>query len=323
MKQEFYLPSADGIHKIHGYWWKPEGKPRAVVQIVHGMIEHIDRYHDFAEYLVRQNIAVIGHDHLGHGGSVSTSEDFGFFAEENGKKLLLKDINHINRRARLQYPGVPCFILGHSMGSFLLRRYITIWGDEIDGVIIMGTGYQPLAAAKLGKGLASLMQAVKGSHYRSGILHRMSIGNYESQFGTCKKPGSWLSRDTERLMRDRGDERCTFRFTVSAYHDLFSLLEDLARQKDFDRIPRSLPVFIMSGMEDPVGNYVKGVLKVYNQFVAMEMDDVKIQLYCDDRHEILNELDRKDVYDDIRDWLDRHIAAEVPESTVVGTGEMC
>ncbi len=311
MRQEFYFPSADGENRIHGYWWRPDGQVKAVLQMVHGMTEHIGRYDRFANYLTHYGFAVIGHDHLGHGESVQSPEDYGFFAQKNGKVALLKDMHHVTRKARDQYPDVPLFILGHSMGSFFLRRYITLWGDEIDGAIIMGTGHVPLSLARFGKGLCALMQKKKGPKHRSRILHRITLGSYQAKFGkNPKRPGSWLTRDNEIAREYAKDEKSGFVFTTSAYGDFFSLMIDLAKEKDANRIPKDLPLILVSGMDDPVGGFAKGVLEVYNHLVSLGMEDVDIRLYKEDRHEILNELDRDEVYGDLCAWMVEHAEAK-------------
>lgn len=309
MKQEFYMSSSDGLNRIHGVIWEPEGRVRAVLQITHGMAEHIQRYHDFAEYLNEYGIAVIGHDHLGHGGSVKSMEDLGFAGEKKGKIYLLRDMHNVTKRAKSEFPDVPVFILGHSMGSFYLRRYITCWGAEIQGAIIMGTGSQPYALARFAKGLAQILKLVKGPRHRSSLLYKMTIGGYESSFGTKKRPGSWLTRDDDIVKAYQEDPYCGFPFTVAAYHDLFSLLADLGRRKDFDKIPRNLPIYLVSGLEDPVGDFSKGVLNVYNEYTAMDMEDVDIKFYLYNRHEILNELDNQEVYGDIRAWIQARLQA--------------
>ncbi len=327
MKEEFFIPSADGKRKVHGFWWIPEGKVRAVVQLVHGMVEHIGRYDAFARYLNQQGFAVIGHDHLGHGESVLGPEDYGFFSEKMGKVALLKDMYHVTRMAKGRYPTLPVFVLGHSMGSFFLRRYLTIYGDKIDGAIIMGTGWEPLGAVRFGRILAKVLMVVRGGHFRSQLVNGLALGSYVGKFGGKRRPGSWLSRNEENVRAYREDAHCQFRFTVSAYHDFFSVLEDLAKKKNFDRIPRNLPVLLVSGMDDALGGFTKKVLRVYNEFVELGMEDVDVRFYKDDRHEILNELDRDAVYEDIRDWLERHLEerAETPaasRSTAKAAGDM-
>lgn len=307
MKKEFFFLSANEKTQIHGIWWIPDGKVRGVVQLVHGMVEHIGRYDEFARFLNQQGFAVIGHDHLGHGLSVYSEEDYGFFSDKLGQVALLKDIHRVTKKAKARYPKVPLFVLGHSMGSFLLRRYLTIYGDEINGAIVMGTGYEPLLAVRFGKVLAKTLTVLRGGHYRSKIVNGLALGSYVAKFGNRRRPGSWLSKNEENVKAYKEDPHCHFVFTVSAYHDFFCVLEDLASGKNFDRIPRNLPVFLVSGMDDALGGFTKRVLHVYNEYREMGLEDVDVQFYKDGRHEILNEVDRELVYEDIRAWLERHL----------------
>lgn len=310
MKKEFSFLSANDKTQIHGILWIPDGEVRGVVQLVHGMVEHIGRYEEFAGFLNQQGFAVIGHDHLGHGLSICSEEDYGFFSDKMGQVALLKDIHRVTKMAKARYPKLPLFVLGHSMGSFLLRRYLTIYGSEIDGAIIMATGYEPLWAVRFGKVLAKILMLARGGHYRSKLVNGLSLGGYVAKFGNHRRPGSWLSKNEENVKAYKADPHCHFVFSVSAYYDFFCILEDLARRKNFERIPRNLPLFLVSGMDDALGGFTKHVLHVYNEYREIGIKDVEIQLYKDDRHEILNELDRNNVYEDIRAWLENHMEAK-------------
>jgi len=304
MREDFKLQSNDGKNLLSVYVWNPEGKPKAVLQLCHGMVEYLERYDEFAQFLCSKGIAVIGHDQLGHGYTAANKEDLGYFAEKKGKGLLLTDLHLITEAAKKKWPGTPVFMLGHSMGSFELRRYITIWGNELSGAIIMGTGSQPLSAALFGKFIAFLIWHFKGSRYRSRFIYNIANGAYDKQF---KNNGSWLSKNEDSVKAYKSDEKCGFIFTVSAYHTLFSLLEDLALKKNNNRIPKKLPILFVSGMNDPVGNYTKGVLTAYNELVAQNLKDIDIKFYKDDRHELLQELDRNDVFDDLYHFIEKRI----------------
>ncbi len=306
MKSVFCIRSTDGSTKLYGYRWEPEGQPKAVLQIIHGMVEHIDRYDDFADYLCGHGIAVYGIDLPGHGMSAETTDDLGYFTEKDGKGMLLTDTHNVTRLIRKEHPGAPVFLLGHSMGSFIARRYLTIWGGELAGAVIMGTGSQPLGAALLGKAIAYTCMRLFGPRYRSKLLYMMTIGLSNLQFKLSGK-GSWLSKNLDNVAAYELDPRCGFVFTAEAYHTLFSLLEDLARRKNNSRIPKDLPVIFTSGMEDPVGGNMAGVLSAYNEYVRLGIRDLDVRFYQGDRHEILNELDREDVYGDILDWIEDRI----------------
>ena len=306
MKKSIYLRSSNGKTNLHVNIWTPETAPRAVLQLVHGMVEHIERYDEFARFLCDNGIAVVGADMLGHGKSVNDPDDYGFFAETNGKTYLLNDMHKVNAYAKKLFPGLPTFMLGHSMGSFMVRRYITKWGFELDGVIITGTGNMPAAAVKFRKFLAWADVTLRGARHRSKALAFLATGMNNLKFKLSGK-GSWLSKNTESVQAYLDDPKCGFMFTASAMHTLFSLIEDLADRKDFDQIPKGLPIFVASGADDPLGNNAKGVLAVYNQFIRLGIRDVNVNIYPGDRHEILNETDRDVVYSDMLFWLNERI----------------
>lgn len=305
MKQHFYYPSKDGQTQIHAIEWIPEGSVKAVLQISHGMVEYIDRYHEFAEYLSSRGFYVVGQDHLGHGESVLTEEQHGYFHETNGNEYVIGDIHTLRQLTASKYPNLPYFMLGHSMGSFLTRQYITLHGDGLTGVIIMGTGNQPLALVKLGKLLCRLVASVKGWSYRSTFVNNMAFGGYNRKFQPARTNMDWISRSTENVDRYLKDPWCTFVFTVNAYYHMFSGMEQLLTSKNFTKIPRELPVFFVAGKDDPVGDFGKGVTAVYKKYKNSGFKDVKLKLYEHDRHEILNEPDRKHVYQDIYKWLEQ------------------
>ena len=306
MKKHFTIPSADGRTTLHGIRWIPEGEVRGVLQLVHGMSEYIDRYDGLATWLCDYGIAVIGHDHLGHGASMVTMADKGFFAEKNGKGILLKDIHRVNWIAKKLHPEVPVFILGHSFGSFLLRRYMTIYGGEMDGAIVCGTGDFEGTEVRLAHALAGKIAKAKGDHYVSNALDQLALGGIRMQFGPHpgQREGSWLSANSANVLAYEADTLCGFPFTAKGYEDFFDLLVDIADHTDTDQIPRELPVLLISGMDDALGGFTKKVLNVYNRYVAMGMKDVDVFFYPEDRHEILQEEDREKVFDDIRAWLE-------------------
>lgn len=301
-REEFYIKSSDGHSKIHCVNWKPEGEVLATLQITHGMMEHIMRYDQLAVYLADHGFGVLGHDHLGHGKSCGP-DDKGFFAEEQGDIYMLKDIRRVTEVVRRKYPQIPHFIMGHSMGSFFLRRYLTIYGNQVDGAIIMGTGNEPLPLVALGKLLTSFIGSIKGDRYRSVLLHQLVLGNYNLSFRPSRTLHDWLSREEGMVDQFEGDSDCDFYFTCGAYRDFFRVLLDLKLKKHFHRIPKDLPMLIVSGEEDPVGGFGKGVRSVYRQFRQIGIEDVTLKLYPGARHEVVNESNREEVYKDIETWL--------------------
>lgn len=308
-KETFYIPSSNGTNRLHCVHWKPETPVRAVLQITHGMVEYIERYEPLARVLTDAGIAVVGHDHLGHGKTAAGEEELGFFAEKNGEKAVLKDIHRLTVVAKKFYPGLPCFLMGHSMGSFFARRYMTLYGQEPDGVILMGTGWVPGALAAMGWGLSGLICRLAGGRYHSRILVKLTLGSYDRAFREEKLRNAWLSREREAVEIYNREPFCNFTFTASAYHDVFTVLRDLAAEKQFGRIPRDLPVFFLSGDSDPVGAFGTGVTKAYESMKRLGIQDVTLKLYENDRHELVNETDREQVYEDIRQWLEDHMGS--------------
>ena len=308
-KMYFTYPSNDSLTEIHGICWVPEGEVKAVLQIAHGMVEFIDRYDEFARFLAEKGILVAGNDHLGHGASVRSEEYWGYFAKKDGNTVLLKDMNRLRKIVQKRYPHVPYFMLGHSMGSFLMRQYICVYGEGLAGTIIMGTGYQPAAMTAMGMQVCKVLAAVKGWHHRSALVDGMAFGSYNKKFG--KPTGKeWLSRNPENVQKYVKEKRCNFRFTLNGYYNLFYSIHALSNPEYLEGMPKELPVFFVAGEEDPVGQFGKGVEMVFEQFIDLGMEDVECKLYAEDRHEILNELDREDVYQDIYEWISRVLAEE-------------
>ncbi len=302
--KEIYIPSADRVHRLHVAVWEPEKEVRAVVQISHGMVEHVLRYQEFARYLNSQGILVIGNDHLGHGLSVQSEKDFGYFGYgSESSKIVVADLHRVTRYAKKKYGGVPYFLLGHSMGSFMARRYLMTYGRELDGAIIMGTGYQPFLRLCTARAMAAVIRMVKGPGYRSGLLKKAAFGRYNARIDNPRTSNDWLTKETSAVDAYNRDKLCNFSFTADGYQTLFGVIACIQRKKNYNRIPKDLPVFMVAGMDDPVGDYGRGVKKVFASYRAVGLRDLELKLYRTDRHELLNETDRDVVFADIRDWI--------------------
>lgn len=307
MKREFYFLSKDERTKIHAIEWIPEGKPKAVLQMCHGMVEFIDRYDAFAEFLCSNGFYVVGHDHLGHGKSVTTSSNLGFFHEKNGNECVIGDIHQLRVTTEKKYPQLPYFMMGHSMGSFLVRQYIGTYGVGLSGAIIMGTGYQPNLILGAGRFVCRVIALFRGWHCRSSLVDGMAVGAYEKEYSDLTDGSSWLTKDAEIVKQYRMDPNCGFMFTVNAYYHMFGGMLKANKQEKAGAVPKSLPILFVAGKDDPVGDYGRGVKKVLKIYKKNEMRDVKIKLYENDRHEILNELDKEQVYQDLLWWLEKHL----------------
>ena len=302
-KTDYFYPSADGETAIHAILWLPEGQPSAVLQIAHGMQEYIDRYDAFASWLTGQGIAAAGNDHLGHGQSVTSDEKLGYFAEQDGNACLLQDIHSLRTHMQELYPGVPYFVLGHSMGSFLIRQYIQLHGEGLSGAVIMGTGTQPAPALSLGKAVSRLIALFRGWEYRSQFVYSMAMGSYNKRFQTPGRNNDWLTKDVTIVEQYNQSPWCTFRFTLNGYYNLFYSIQQAQDRTRIDAIPKELPLLIVSGADDPVGSYGKGVRAAWQKYVSAGLKNVRIRLYENDRHEILNETDRAEVWKDILTWI--------------------
>lgn len=310
MKREFFYPSADGETKIHGIEWLPKGEVKAVLQISHGMVEYIDRYDEFASWLVENGWYVTGNDHLGHGKSVTSEEKYGFFHVPDGNQCVIRDIHTLRERTGEKYPGVPYFMLGHSMGSFLLRQYLLRFGRGLAGAVIMGTGYKSRPVLCAGQVLCGLLAAVRGWNYRSRFIDRLGLGGYNRSFEPCESRRAWVTSDETIRSKYETDPLCSFTFTLNGYAQMFEGMKQIAGKRGAAKVPKDLPVLFVSGRQDPVGNFGRDVEKVYRLYKKAGVKDVSIRLYENDRHEVLNEQDRQQVYEDILKWMEEKIQEE-------------
>ncbi len=301
---EFYYNSKDGKTKIRALIWIPETEIKTVLQISHGMLEHMERYDEFAKYMAENGVLVVGNDHLGHGSSVNNEESRGYFGEVEGYHALIEDMHNLMRITKESYPKLPYYMLGHSMGSFLTRYFITVYGDEIDGAIIMGTGEQTSGNIKFGIFLTKFLASMKGWNYRSKYVNHLVLGNNNSKFEPTRTNCDWLTRDDEMVAAYLADDRINFIFTLNGFYNLFKVIYDMNEKDRVKRIPKNLPILFVSGENDPVGDFGKGVHKTYDMYKALGIKNISVKLYKEDRHEILNELDREQVYEDILSWIE-------------------
>lgn len=307
IKKEFYIPSADGVHRLHVVLWEPDTEVKGVVQISHGMIEMIERYEDFALFLNHHGYAVIGNDHLGHGLTAGNNSDLGYFCPRNMSAIVVADLHRVTRCAKKKYKNVPYFMFGHSMGSFMVRRYLMRYGMDVDGAILAGTGGKSNLVLVTGKIVSNVFRLVLGDRYRSRLLKMNAFGTYQKRIPHPRTQSDWLTRDADVVDFCLSNKYCNYLFTVNGYRTLFDVLSFIQKKENIDRIPKETPILLMSGGQDPVGNYGKGVKKVYDSYKKAGIQDVSMKLYPDDRHELLNELNKDIVYQNVRKWLTQHI----------------
>ena len=306
---EFSYPSVNPKAEVYAFRMEPEGDVRGVVQLAHGMAERISRYFDFAQYLTNHGYVVVGNDHLGHGETKADKGDYGFFGPFQNKNLLVEDMHQLTVQTKEQFEDVPYFFLGHSMGSFLLREYITLYGTELDGAIIMGTGNPPPTMISLGLGLSRLIAAVKGDSYRSPFIANLVDGSYNNKISDPRTPYDWLTRDCDIVDTYVEDESLGFPFTMNGFEHMFVNILYAVSDRCYERTPRDLPLLLISGQEDPVGGYGKQVTEVTKKYEEAGVVDVTEIQYPEDRHEVLNEENKDEVYRDILTWLDQHASA--------------
>ncbi|MBE5804325.1 MAG: alpha/beta hydrolase [Clostridiales bacterium] len=278
--------------------WLPEGEPRAVIQLVHGMAEHIDRYDQTARAFAAAGFAVVGHTHLGHG---PAAEIKGWFGEKDGWQHLIDDVHRLRQQTQQQYPGVPYILLGHSMGSFVVRCYLMQYAGGLAGAILSGTGFFPKVIVMAGLGLANLVCLFGGAKKPSKLINSIAFGANNKIFTPARTDFDWLSRVEAEVDKYIADPCCGFLFTGSGYRDMFRGLNRLTKLHD---MPRALPVLFFSGDQDPVGAG-DGVNKVAQEFRDAGLTTVDVKLYPGGRHEMFNEENRQEVWQDVTDWINK------------------
>lgn len=312
-KEEFYFDSRDGETRIHAVKWIPDTDPVCILQIVHGMAEYIDRYDRLARVLAAEGILVTGEDHLGHGLSVSgkngeQAHPLGYFCHLDPATVVVRDVHRLKKTVQEQYPGVPYLIMGHSMGSFIVRNYLCRYGTGVDGSIIMGTGMQPYMVVKTARGLAKVLGSIQGEKHVSKFLDKLAFGGYNKRIDQPKSGMDWLSRDAEEVQKYLKDPLCGFTFTLNGFYTLFSLIDRLYDEEYLKKMPSDLRVLFVAGDGDPVGDYGKAVRMVADSFKNLGMKRVECIIYPQMRHELVNEIDRETVDGDILNWVKKTVA---------------
>ncbi|OZI13573.1 alpha/beta hydrolase [Bacillaceae bacterium SAS-127] len=303
LEKEHWLTMSDGHEVFLTEWVNDEVKPKAVLQIAHGMTEHSKRYRELAEHLVSMGFVVYGNDHRGHGRTGEKSGLLGFFTEENGFERVVDDLKEINDEVHRMHPDLPIFMMGHSMGSFLVRRYLQRFSGTINGVIISGTGSDRGLLGKMGRMLAKAEMKIRGKRTKSPLLDKLSFGDFNKKFTDVQTKFDWLSRDREQVRIYVADPYCGFIPTAGFFYDLFTGLETIHQPGEVSRMEKDIPFFFISGDQDPVGEYSKGVLRVIDQYKQQGFTTIDYKLYKEGRHEMINETNRQQVIEDIANWL--------------------
>lgn len=308
-KEEFYYDSRDHQSRIHAVKWIPDvEKPVCIFQIIHGMSEHIERYNEFARFLAGKGILVVGEDHLGHGKTAAEGGTYGYFCKEDAANVVVRDVHRLKKIMQEQYPDVLYLIMGHSMGSFILRNYINRYGSGVDGAIIVGTGMQPRPLLFVATILTAIQKFFLGPKHISKFMDKLAFGAYNKKFEPVRTPYDWLSVDKANVDAYMKDPMCGYTFTLNGFATLFKLIHDCCIREKIEKIPKGLPILMIAGQEDPVGDYGRGVEKAYRLYMDHGLQNVQLKLYENDRHEILNETDRELVYGDVYRWILQRIA---------------
>ena len=276
------------------------------MQIIHGMAEYAARYAPFAEFMAKRGVTVCAEDHLGHGKSVLSEDDLGYFADRNGWQTVLKDIRSLTDIIKQKLPDLPYFVMGHSMGSFFCRKYISLYGGDLAGAIIMGTGFKSKFTIETALAAVRINALFCGWHHRSKLIRKLAFGRYGKRvpaFGD----NVWLSKDTSNIEAYEADPLCGFYFTNNGYNILFNIIKQACSKNTIESVPKNLPVYFVAGEEDPVGDYGKGVKKAKAKFDEAGIENVSITLYEKARHEILNDFCKGQVEKDILSFIENHL----------------
>lgn len=306
VKTQGRFTSSDRRSEVAYYVYSPcETPPKAVIQLSHGMCEYVERYEAHAEFFCSQGFAFCGNDHLGHGRSIKDENDLGYTVSAD---VLVEDVAKMSDIIAERFPNTPIFLLGHSMGSFIARCYMSRFANKVSGVIISGTAGSgsPTGIAKL---LAKAREKRFGDRYRDELLKGLSTGSYNKKFGKDAPESAWLTTNAAARERYNDDSLCGFTFTINGYYNLFDLLGRVSRKDWAKSVPKDLPVLIISGADDPVGSFGKGVEQVRRRLVSAGVADVSARLWQGARHELFNEVEktRDEAYSTVADWITEHI----------------
>ena len=301
MRTDHWFDSC-GKGKIHYCRWTPEGEILGIVQIVHGIAEFVERYEDFADYLNSLGYLVVAEDHMGHGQSIEGGSTQGFF--HGGWFAAVNDTLKLMKDTMAQFPGVPYVLFGHSMGSFMARTILVRYPDcGITAAVICGTGWLPTAALPLLIPVVESICRKTGEENPSEKLQQMVFGGYNKEIEDPRTPCDWLTRDEDIVDAYMEDPLCGFIPACGLLRDMMKGIYYVQQEKNLKKMKKHLPVFFIAGGEDPVGPYGKGVEKAASAFRKAGMINVACKIYPDCRHEILNELNRDEVFRDVADWL--------------------
>ncbi len=306
MKKEFEFKSADGITDIHCVKWDVEN-PKAVLQVAHGMSEFIERYEGFAKYFNEKGIVVVGNDHIGHGSSIAKDKAPMYFGGENSWGCVVDDLFTLYEKTKKEYPELPYYVFGLSLGSFLMRALIINYTEGIDGAILVGTSQASKLEIGLGKFMAERERKKYGDDVTTDTINDLTFGTYNRKFSPTKTEMDWLCSNEDALNEFLADERRGKAFTVGLFRELLNVMSYTRDPKNIEKMNKSMPILIMSGEKDPVGSFTKNIKKLEEVYKKSGMKDITVNIYPGLRHDILNEVGKEKVFDDINEWMEKNI----------------
>jgi alpha-beta hydrolase superfamily lysophospholipase len=300
--KEFYFPVRKNT-RIHCCQWLPEGKPRGIIQIVHGIAEYAARYDELATVFTEHGFVVVAEDHMGHGNSISEEIPQGCFAD--GWLTAVSDTYRLLQMTKEEYPDLPYIIYGHSMGSFMTRTLLYTYPDAgLAAAVLSGTGWMPKPVLKSGRAICLLEGRRKGWNASSPTIDKLMFGSYNKGYENPRTPVDWLSRDEKEVDKYIADPLLGFSASIGLAREMLGGMLMNEEKENLEKMPKTLPVLFVSGDKDPVGGNGKGVRQTYEAFRAVGMQDVRIKLYPDARHELHNELNREELHADVLAFLD-------------------
>lgn len=294
-EENIVFESRDMKNKIYAKQYSPSGEIKAIIILIHGMSEHIGRYSEMVEYLCAQGFLVAAEDLLGHGKTGDAQGEFGYFTEQDGATVVVRDVHRLKKTVQEKHPGIPIFIFGHSMGSIIARNYIMRYGSGIDGVILMGNIDHGSLFCSMSIVFIRVMALLKGWHYRSHLV------SYFALMGNKRGPRQFplLSHREEVLEAHRNDKYCGFEFTLNGYYVLTRMLKNCRDKDKLEKIPKDLPILMLNGGEDQFGDYGEAPKRIERLYARTGIKNVKNKLFPDDAHEVYNEADRFESFNDI------------------------
>lgn len=307
-EKQFVFITKDSV-EIQAYKWLPQNNTpvRGIIQLAHGMAEHALRYRHFARFLNGNGFVVYAHDHRGHGQTSKSNLDIGFFDYKDGWFKVVGDMHQLTMQIKTEYPDLPVFIFGHSMGSLLTRTYIALHPNEVTACVLSGTSGNPGIIRILAKLIIFVYKTFKGKRARVKLLDTMSFGAFNSKVKNPVTKFDWLSTDASEVQKYIEDPWCGSLFSIQFFDDLIIGLSWINKKKNIKKVPANFPLLFISGSEDPVGEFEKGVLSAAKTYKNAGIKRVDVKLYKGKRHELVNEVNKQEVFSDVLEWLNENI----------------